>query len=92
MRVDLPRPSLLLLCLHLVYSLEIKKIQAVEGGVASLPCDFQHPADDAVFLILWFNGNLTTPIYNYDLRPGAGGSHWVDETVLGARAHLNVRV
>nr|XP_045612714.1 uncharacterized protein LOC123767187 [Procambarus clarkii] len=73
-----------------VLPLEIKKIRAVEGGVAALPCDFEHKADDSVFLILWFNGNLTTPIYNYDLRPGTGGSHWVDETVLGTRARLDV--
>ncbi|XP_050693474.1 nephrin-like [Eriocheir sinensis] len=70
--------------------LEIKKITAVEGGEAALPCDFDHPPEDTVFLILWFNGNLTTPIYNYDLRPGAGGNHWVDETVLGTRATLDV--
>ncbi|KAK8394372.1 hypothetical protein O3P69_006518 [Scylla paramamosain] len=70
--------------------LEIKKITAVEGGEAALPCDFEHPPNDTVFLILWFNGNLTTPIYNYDLRPGTGGNHWVDETVLGTRATLDV--
>ncbi|XP_071523294.1 protein turtle homolog B-like isoform X2 [Panulirus ornatus] len=90
MRLDLLRLVFLLGCFHLAHLLEIKKITAVEGGVASLPCDFRHPPDDSVFLILWFNGNLTTPIYNYDLRPGAGGSHWVDETVLGTRATLDV--
>ncbi|ROT85661.1 putative hemicentin-1-like [Penaeus vannamei] len=66
------------------------RVTAVEGGTAILPCNFEHPRDDAVFLILWFNGNLTTPIYSYDMRPGALGAHWVDETVLGTRASLDV--
>ncbi|XP_042888534.1 nephrin-like [Penaeus japonicus] len=79
-----------LFCCHYSHLLEIKKITAVEGGTAILPCNFQHPRDDAVFLILWFNGNLTTPIYSYDMRPGAQGAHWVDETVLGTRASLDV--
>ncbi|KAK3860145.1 hypothetical protein Pcinc_033786 [Petrolisthes cinctipes] len=65
-------------------------VTAVEGGTASLPCDFQHPPEDSVFLILWFKDNLTTPIYNYDLRPGAVRKRWEDETVLGSRSVLDV--
>ncbi|XP_066978327.1 neural cell adhesion molecule 1-like isoform X2 [Macrobrachium rosenbergii] len=84
--------SVFVLLLPAIYSLEIKKVSAVEGKTASLPCDFHHPPDDSVFLILWFNDNLTTPIYSYDMRPGAGRTHWVDETVLGSRATLDVDV
>ncbi|KAK4293020.1 hypothetical protein Pmani_034253 [Petrolisthes manimaculis] len=74
----------------IAYSREGLEVTAVEGGTAALPCDFQHPKDDSVFLILWFKDNLTTPIYNYDLRPGAVRKRWEDETVLGSRSVLDV--
>ncbi|KAA0202412.1 hypothetical protein HAZT_HAZT011037 [Hyalella azteca] len=52
------------------------------------------------FLVLWFTGHLTTPVYSYDGRPGSTtsgsrsqkgsvtGSHWLDASVLSDRAGL----
>lgn len=70
------RQVLLLLPSHF---LEITGWRAQRSRRAS--CD--HRNSTASFLAL-------PPSNSYDMRPGALGAHWVDETVLGTRASLDV--
>ncbi|CAL4120152.1 unnamed protein product, partial [Meganyctiphanes norvegica] len=74
------------------FMISVVEVVAVEGHPTALPCDLHHPDDDAVFLVLFFNDNRTTPIYRYDNREGPDDSsrHWVDETALGVDVQFDV--
>ncbi|XP_069951905.1 nephrin-like isoform X2 [Cherax quadricarinatus] len=74
--------------------LEIKRIPVmavtgVTGGEVALPCDVSHPANDAIYLMLWFREPLTTPIYRLDERSETE-TRWSDDLVLGRRASLEL--
>ncbi|KAF2363677.1 CD80-like immunoglobulin C2-set [Trinorchestia longiramus] len=78
-------------------ALEMKRIPVIDvvgvvGGRTALPCNVQHPGNDAILLLLWFKKGLTTPIYRYDDRSGSSRrtSHWSAEDALGSRASLEV--
>ena len=55
------------LCFCSSFSVPVKKIEAVLGGVAELPCDaLPEDAHDDVFLILWFKDDAKKPMYRWE--------------------------
>ena len=58
------RYQLLMLCF--IFSVPIRNVEAVLGGIAELPCDVT-PEDvhDDVYLILWFKDEASKPMYRY---------------------------
>ncbi|XP_063921231.1 hemicentin-2-like isoform X7 [Zophobas morio] len=68
-------------------------VEAVQGGVAKLPCDIVPAlAGDKMHIVIWFKDgeNRKTPIYSFDSRDKLPeqGKHWHDESVLGGRAYF----
>ncbi|KAK8389928.1 hypothetical protein O3P69_012853 [Scylla paramamosain] len=48
-----------------------RRVEAVEGGEAVLPCRLARAAaGDRVYVVLWYKNNNIDPIYSYDNRPG----------------------
>ena len=49
-----------------IFSVPIKNVESVLGGIAELPCDVT-PEDvhDDVYLILWFKDEASKPMYRY---------------------------
>ena len=49
-----------------IFSVPIRNVEAVLGGIAELPCDVT-PEDvhDDVYLILWFKDEASKPMYRY---------------------------
>ena len=60
------RYQLLMLCF--IFSVPIRNVEAVLGGIAELPCDVT-PEDvhDDVYLILWFKDEASKPMYRYKI-------------------------
>ncbi|KAK0081702.1 hypothetical protein PV325_011682 [Microctonus aethiopoides] len=60
------------------------EVSAVLGKSASLPCDIE-PATrgDGVYMVLWFRGNSSKPIYSIDVRGRSFNRalNWSDEMV-----------
>ena len=56
----------LMLCF--IFSVPIRNVEAVLGGIAELPCDVT-PEDvhDDVYLILWFKDEASKPMYRYEI-------------------------
>ena len=50
--------------MFLLFSVPIRNVEAVLGGIAELPCDVT-PEDvhDDVYLILWFKDEASKPMY-----------------------------
>ena len=65
------RYQLLMLCF--IFSVPIRNVEAVLGGIAELPCDVT-PEDvhDDVYLILWFKDEASKPMYRYKITIIAG--------------------
>ena len=51
-----------------IFSVPIRNVEAVLGGIAELPCDVT-PEDvhDDVYLILWFKDEASKPMYRYEI-------------------------
>ncbi|XP_069160721.1 muscle M-line assembly protein unc-89 isoform X2 [Procambarus clarkii] len=68
-------------------------VYAVESGRVLLPCDVAPPipTDDTI-LVLFYHGDIGTPIYSIDGRSGPikRAPHWSDEQTLGTRAYFDM--
>ncbi|XP_049821876.1 titin isoform X1 [Aethina tumida] len=68
-------------------------VEAVQGGVAKLPCDIEPSVlGDKMYIVIWYKegDNRKPPIYSFDSRERTlgDGKHWADESILGGRAHF----
>ncbi|XP_054709678.1 neural cell adhesion molecule 1-like [Uloborus diversus] len=63
----------------------------VSGGKISLPCDIISPMiGDEVYLVLWYKGDIATPIYSFDARRGhIGQARHSSSDFLSRRAYFN---
>ncbi|XP_015921092.1 neural cell adhesion molecule 2 [Parasteatoda tepidariorum] len=63
----------------------------LSGGKLSLPCDIISPSDgDEVYLVLWYKGDIATPIYSFDARRGhVGQARHSSKDFLTGRAYFN---
>ena len=83
------KPDLIILKHVTCFSVPVKKIEAVLGGVAELPCNaLPQDAHDDVYLILWFKDDARKPMYSLDVRgkPLSQAEQWPDASNLGKRA------
>jgi hypothetical protein len=50
--------------LFVYFLVPVRHVEAVLHGAADLPCDIlPEDAHDDVYLVLWFKGNATKPMY-----------------------------
>ncbi|KAF8781528.1 Neural cell adhesion molecule 2 like protein [Argiope bruennichi] len=63
----------------------------LSGGKVSLPCDIISPMiGDEVYLVLWYKGDIATPIYSFDARRGhVGQARHSSSDLLSRRAYFN---
>lgn len=78
----------------LVTAIDYQAYNALIGNSVALPCNITPPtADDGVSLILWYRGDLNSPIYTVDARLMSHlntGKHFFDVSVLSNRATFNI--
>ncbi|XP_042219761.1 protein turtle homolog A-like [Homarus americanus] len=70
----------------------LTEVRAVEGGRVLLPCNMEPPlANDSTHLVLFYHGDVGTPIYSLDSRSVSleQASHWADDD-LGGRAYMRL--
>ena len=73
----------------LFFAVNSYDVQAVQGGIAKLPCDISAPIiGDKIVLVIWFKEGMSTPIYSFDSRGKIldQARHWYDEMTLSGRA------
>ncbi|KAG8188951.1 hypothetical protein JTE90_016618 [Oedothorax gibbosus] len=63
----------------------------LSGGKVSLPCEVISPMiGDEVYLVLWYKGDIATPIYSFDARRGhVGQARHSSSDLLSRRAYFN---
>ncbi|PRD27879.1 UNVERIFIED_CONTAM: hypothetical protein NCL1_34101 [Trichonephila clavipes] len=63
----------------------------LSGGKVSLPCDIISPMiGDEVYLVLWYKGEIATPIYSFDARRGhVGQARHSSSDLLSRRAYFS---
>ncbi|CAG7817926.1 unnamed protein product, partial [Allacma fusca] len=56
-----------------------------------MPCELKPSRrDDSVYMVLWFRGDESIPIYSFDVRgkPFSGAKRWSADVPFGKRAHF----
>ncbi|XP_045478028.1 synaptogenesis protein syg-2-like isoform X2 [Harmonia axyridis] len=72
----------------------VYEIEAVQGGMAKLPCNITPTVPgDKMRIVIWFKEEANkkrVPIYSFDSRDKdlEAGKHWADDLLLGGRAHF----
>ncbi|XP_044744703.1 nephrin-like isoform X3 [Coccinella septempunctata] len=72
----------------------VYEIEAVQGGMAKLPCNITPTVPgDKMRIVIWSKegeNNKQVPIYSFDSRDRdlEEGKHWADDQLLGGRAHF----
>ncbi|KAK9874041.1 hypothetical protein WA026_002394 [Henosepilachna vigintioctopunctata] len=70
----------------------VHEIEAVQGGIAKLPCNLTPSVPgDKMRIVIWFKNDhdgKPVPIYSFDSRDKdlGKGKHWADDHLLGGRA------
>ncbi|CAL4113124.1 unnamed protein product, partial [Meganyctiphanes norvegica] len=71
----------------------LSEVAAVEQSQVLLPCDItpRIKTDEAI-LVLFYSGQVGTPIYSIDGRSGSiyRAKHWVDNETLQSRAYFDM--
>lgn len=70
----------------------LTEVRAVEGGPVLLPCDMDPPiSNDSTHLVLFYHGDVGTPIYSLDSRSVnlEEARHWA-EVALEGRAYMKL--